>query len=245
VRQAVAMSINRNAIVKADLTGLPWPARTMDNHFLVNTQKGYQSNAGTVGQYNPEKAKQMLDQAGWKQSGTYRTKGGKTLELRFVIPTGVQTSRNESELVQAMLKDVGIKLDIRPVPSDDFFDRYIIPGNFDLVPFSWIGTPFPISSAVSIYKNPIKTAKGELQIQQNFARVGSAQIDGLLTRAIEELDPAKARDILNKADKLIWDKVHSLILYQRPNITAVSANLANFGSFGFKTPVYPDFGFVK
>ena len=41
MRQAIAMGINRNAIVKADLTGLPWPARTMGNHFLVNTQAGY------------------------------------------------------------------------------------------------------------------------------------------------------------------------------------------------------------
>ncbi len=90
VRQAIAMSINRNAINKADLTGLPWPARTMDNHFLVNTQAGYKANAGTVGQYDPEKAKQMLDAAGWKMgSGGFRTKGGKTLDLRFVIPVGI------------------------------------------------------------------------------------------------------------------------------------------------------------
>jgi hypothetical protein len=66
VRQAIAMAINRQAIAKADLTGLPWPARTMDNHFLVNTQAGYKENAGTVGQFNPEQAKRMLDEAGWK-----------------------------------------------------------------------------------------------------------------------------------------------------------------------------------
>src|SRR5206468_156502 len=114
-----------------------------------------------------------------------------------------------------------------------------------LVPFSWIGTPFPISSAVSIYEKPVKDAKGELQIQQNFARVGSKAIDDLIAQAISELDPAKARDLLNQADKLIWDEVHSLILYQRPSITAVTAKLANFGSFGFQTPVYPDIGFMK
>jgi len=49
---------------------------------------------------------QMLDAAGWKQSGAYRTKGGKTLSLRFVIPTGVAASKQEGELTQAMLKGV-------------------------------------------------------------------------------------------------------------------------------------------
>lgn len=245
VRKAVAMAINREAIARADLTGLNWPARTMGNHFLVNTQVGYEDNSGDVGRFEPAKARQLLDQAGWKLSGTFRRKGGKTLALRFVIPTGIQTSRNEGELVQAMLKDVGIEVDIRPVPSDDFFDKFIIPGNFDLVPFSWLGTPFPISSAVSIYEQPTKDAKGELQIQQNFARVGSAAIDHLMARALRELDVGKARDLLNQADKLVWDEVHSVILYQRPSITAVTAKLANFGSFGFKTTIYPDIGFEK
>jgi len=244
VRQAVAMAINRNAIVKADLTGLPWPARTMDNHFLVNTQKGYQSNSGQVGQYNPEKAKQMLDQAGWKQSGAFRQKGGKTLDLRFVIPTGVPASKQEGELTQAMLKDVGIKLDINAVPSDDFFDKYVSTGNFDITPFAWLGTPFPISSAQSIYANPTKDSKGELQIQQNYARVGSQQIDDLMNKAAQSLDENQALSDVNQADKLVWDEVHSIVFYQRPQMTGVNKNLANIGSWGFAQPDFTKVGFV-
>ena len=245
VRKAVAMAINRNAIVKADLTGLPWPARTMDNHFLVNTQKGYQSNSGQVGQYNPDQAKKLLDQAGWKQSGAYRQKGGKTLDLRFVIPTGVPASKQEGELTQAMLKDVGIKLDINAVPSDDFFDKYVSTGNFDITPFAWLGTPFPISSAQSIYANPTKDSKGELQIQQNYARVGSPQIDDLMTKAAQSLDENQAISLINQADKLIWDEVHSIVFYQRPQMTGVNKNLANIGSWGFAQPDFTKVGFVN
>jgi peptide/nickel transport system substrate-binding protein len=245
VRRAIAMAINRGAIAKADLTGLNWTPRTQDNHFFVNTQQGYRNNAGAIGRFDPDRARELLDQAGWKLDGTLRKKAGRTLELRFVIPTGIQTSRQEGELIQAMLNDVGVKLDVRAVPSDDFFDRYVIPGNYDLTPFSWLGTPYPISSAASIYGLPRKDSKGELQIQQNFARVGSEEIDRLMTSAQEELDPAKARELLNKADKLIWEQVHSVTLYQRPEITALSRGLANVGSFGFKTPIYQDIGFVR
>jgi peptide/nickel transport system substrate-binding protein len=246
VRQAIAMSINRNAINKADLTGLPWPARTMDNHFLVNTQAGYKANAGTVGQYNPDKAKQMLDAAGWKQgSGGFRTKGGKTLELRFVIPTGVAASKQEGELTQAMLKDVGVKLDVRSVPSDDFFDKYVSTGNFDITPFSWLGTPFPISSAQSIYANPTKDSSGELQIQQNFARVGSKEIDDLMDKAEETLDQNQAFDLINQADTLVWNEVHSITFYQRPQMNGVNKNLANVGSYGFAQPDYTKIGFMS
>jgi peptide/nickel transport system substrate-binding protein len=246
VRQAIAMGINRNAIVKADLTGLPWPARTMDNHFLVNTQAGYKSNSGAVGTFNPDKAKQMLDAAGWKQgSNGFRTKGGKTLDVRFVIPTGVPASKQEGELTQAMLKDIGVKLDIRAVPSDDFFDKYVIPGNYDITPFAWLGTPFPISSSKSIYANPTKDDKGELQIQQNFARVGSQEIDDLMDKANQSLDQQQAFNLINQADVKIWDLVHSIVFYQRPQMTAVNKNLANVGSYGFAQPDYTKIGFVN
>jgi peptide/nickel transport system substrate-binding protein len=245
VRRAVAQGINRSAIAQSDLNGLNWPVRTMDNHFLVNSQEGYRDNSGDVGTYDPEKAKAALDAAGWKQSGQFRQKDGRTLDLTFVIPTGVPRSKSEGELTQAMLADVGVKLTIQAVPSDAFFDKYVNVGNFDITPFSWIGTPFAISSAKSIYENPKKDAKGELAIRQNYARVGSDEIDALLQAASSELDAAKARDLINQADRLVWDEVHSLILYQRPQIYGARANLANVGAFGFKSPKYEDMGFVK
>jgi peptide/nickel transport system substrate-binding protein len=241
VRQALAKGINRGAIAKSDLTGLgDWKAETMNNHFFVNTQAGYQDNSGDVGSYDPEGAKKLLEQAGWKMDGQFYAKGGKQLKLRFVIPSGVPTSKQEGELTQAMLKDVGINLDIVTVPSDDFFDKYVIPANYDVTPFSWLGTPYPISSATSIYQKPTGA-----NYRQNFARVGSPEIDSLMRQANATFDVNKSHDLLNQADKLIWDEVHSLIMYQRPQITATNSKLANFGSFGFMTRRLKDTGFVK
>jgi peptide/nickel transport system substrate-binding protein len=245
VRRAIAQAINRSAIAQSDLNGLNWPAKTMDNHFFVNSQQGYQDNSGDVGKYAPDKAKAALDAAGWKVNGQFRQKDGKTLDLKFVIPSGVARAKSEAELTQAMLSDVGVKLTIQAVPGDAFFGKYVNVGNFDMTPFSWIGTPFAISSAKSIYQNPTKDSKGQLAIQQNYARVGSPEIDALLQAASSELDVAKARDQINQADKLIWDEVHSLILYQRPQIYGSRANLANIGAFGFKSPKYEDIGFMK
>lgn len=245
VRRALTVGIDRLVITRADLTGLRWPAKTLDNHFLVNTQAGYQDNTGDLGKYDPKKAGELLDAAGWKLNGTYRQRGGKTLKLRFVIPAGVTTSKQEGELVQGMLKKVGIKIDLETVPSDAFFDQYVIPGNYDITPFSWIGTPFPISSAQSIYAKPQKDAKGELQIQQNFARVGTAKIDALMDKAAHTLDRDEATKYINEADVELWQLGHSLTLYQRPQIIAVKASLANLGAFGFGTIRYEDIGFVK
>jgi len=245
VRRALSMSINRATIAKASLSGLDWPAVTMDNHFFVNTQAGYQDNSGEFGKFDPEKAKQLLDAAGWKLDGEFRKKGGKTLKLEFVIPSGVPASRQEAEIAQTMAKQVGIKIEVKTVPSDPFFDDYIIPGNFDLTVFSFGGNAFPIATSTAIYVEPEKDAKGELQVQQNLARVGSPEIDRLMTEAEEQVDVDKGRELINQADKLIWDEVHSLVLFQRPQNIAVSTKLANVGAFGFKTPNYIDMGFAK
>jgi peptide/nickel transport system substrate-binding protein len=242
VRQALAMGIDRTRIAAALLGPLEVPAVPLNNHIFMTNQTGYQDNSGSVGKYNPDQAKQMLDQAGWTlpSGGTYRQKQGKELDINFVIPSQVSASEKESKQIQAMLKGIGAKVNIKTVPSDDFFDKYVTPGNFDFTVFSWLGNAYPISSNKSIYANP----KGA-DIQQNYARVGSPQIDALFDQATAELDETKARQLANQADTLIWQEVHSLTTYQRPEIIAVKSKIGNFGAFGFASTVYQDIGIKK
>ncbi len=241
VRQAVAESIDRSAVAKSDLAGLPWPDKPLGNHFFVNNQNGYVDNSAAVGKYDPNAAKQLLDQAGWTQgSGQYRTKDGKTLELKLVIPDGVPVSANEGTLLQHFLAAVGIKLDIDAVNSDDFFDKYVNPGQFDMTVFSWIGGDFPVSGNASIYQNPQGT-----NIFQNFARVGSASLDSLLTKAQADLDPKQAITDANSADAQIWQEAGVIPFYQRPDFVAVKSNIANLGAFGFADKIYQNIGFTK
>jgi ABC-type transport system substrate-binding protein len=77
-------------------------------------------------------------------------------------------------------------------------------------------------------------ADGQLVLQQNYARIGSDEIDQLSDQAAAELDPAKAIQIANEIDAQIWRQVHTLTLYQRPEIVATKANLANFGFGAFR-----------
>lgn len=245
VRQAIAMAINRGAMARAMLSPLGIEPKTLDNHIFMANQAGYQNNAGEVGKYDPEKARQLLDQAGWTLDGAVRKKGGQPLELTIVIPSGIAISRQESELVQNMLGQIGVTLKIDTVPSPDFFAKYVTPGQFDLTLFSWMGTPYPIGSARSIYAKPKPGPGGALSIEQNYARTGSDEIDQLYAQATAELDRRKAIDIANRIDTLIWQEVHSLTLYQRPDLWAVKKKLANIGAFGLADIVYQDIGWMK
>lgn len=241
VRQALGKAIDRQVIADAMLGPLGGDAKKLDNHIFMTNQKGYQDNAGPLSTPDLAAANAQLDKAGWTRQGQgTRSKGGQPLTIRFVIPSGVATSAQEAQLVQSMLKQVGADVQIETVPVGDFFEKYVSTGNFDFTVFSWIGTPFPISSSSSIYEMP---QNGD--IQQNYARIGSQRIDDLFAQATQELDPVKARDIANQIDKLIWDEVHSLTLYQRPDIIAANQKLANFGALGFASIKYQDIGFTS
>ncbi|GAA3160289.1 ABC transporter family substrate-binding protein [Planomonospora alba] len=245
VRQAVAMGVNRQVIAQSDLQGLDWPIILLNNHFFMNTQEGYQDNAGDIGRYNPERAKQLLDEAGWKLSGQTRKKDGKELNLRFVAPSGLQLTKSEAELVQNMLGQIGVKVTLQSVPSDDYFTKYIIPGNYDITAFSYVGTPFPVSSSYGQYANATKDGKGDLQWNANLGRIGSKEIDDAMDAATAELDHAQAVAKANAADKLIWQAVNVIPLYQRPQNVAVKNTVANLGARGFYDLRYQDIGFTQ
>ncbi len=241
VRQALAKAIDRQTIADAMIGPLGGDSKKLDNHIFMRNQEGYQDNAGDLSEPDVDAANAQLDEAGWTREGDgTRTKDGQELTIRFVIPSGVEVSAQEAQLVQGMLKEVGADVQIETVDVDQFFENYVLIGDYDMTVFSWIGTPFPISSSQSIYAEP----QGD-DIQQNFARIGSKEIDDLFDQAAQALDPDKARDLANQADALIWEEVHSLTLYQRPDIVAANEKLANYGALGFATARYQDIGFTK
>ncbi|MFA5775693.1 MAG: ABC transporter family substrate-binding protein [Ilumatobacteraceae bacterium] len=235
VRQAIMMGIDRSTITRAMISTIDPKATSMDNHVFVKGLSCYQDNSGIYGKQNLLKADQLLDAAGYT-GNPRKDSAGNALKIAITIPSGVPTSASEAQLMQAMLQPLGVPLEIKVVPLADFFSKYILPGDYEMTVFSWLGTTFPISSSSSIFKTD-----GD----QNFGKIGTAAIDGLFARANLELDPVKRCALANSADKLIWEVGHSMIMYQRPNVTATDRKLANMGSFGFTSIDYTKIGFQK
>jgi peptide/nickel transport system substrate-binding protein len=245
VRRALGMAIDRAAIAGALIGPLGVEPKPLQNHIFMPGQRGYRDNAGILSSPDDEGARKILDDIGWKLDGTIRKNEGKALAVRFVVPNGVASSNQVAELVRVMLDEIGVRVDVESVPTQDFFKVYIVPGNFDLTVFSFIGKPFPISSNKPSYVSPKPGKDGALDFQQNFSRIGTPRIDALFDEATSESDEQKAVDLANMIDAALWDEVHSLPLYARPDIAATRSELANFGAFGFASVVYEDIGFTK
>ncbi|PAZ11628.1 hypothetical protein CLM62_33985 [Streptomyces sp. SA15] len=174
-------------------------------------------------------------------------KDGKPLSLRFVLPSGSgsQALRTVAGRISRMLEKVGIRTDISKVSDESYFKDHIASGQYDLALYSWPTSAFPATDARPIFAKPVPAADGSLNVEQNFTRVGTDQVDQLFDQAIGTLDEGENRSLIRKADSRIWAAAGSIPLYQRPQLTAARKNLANAGAFGFETPVYEDMGFLK
>ncbi|MYS92263.1 MULTISPECIES: ABC transporter family substrate-binding protein [Streptomyces] len=174
-------------------------------------------------------------------------KNGKPLTLRFVLPSGPgsQTLRTVADRISRMLERVGIGTDISKVSDDSYFKDHIASGQYDLALYSWPATAFPATDARPVYAKPVPAADGSLNVEQNYTRVGTDQVDQLFDEAVSTLDEGESRSLIRKADSRIWAAAGSIPLFQRPQLIAARKNLVNTGAFGFGTPAYEDMGFLK
>ncbi len=234
LRLAIAKAIDRQTIANVTQRGLADNPVPLNNHVYVAGQEGYQDNSAVVA-FDPEKAKQELDALGWRLNGQFREKDGRQLVIRDVLFDSLST-RQFGQIAQNNLAQVGVKLDLDAKGGAGFFSNHINVGDFDIAQFSWVGDAFPLSGLTQIYAS---------QGESNFGKIGSPEIDAKIEQTLEELDPAKARDLANEVDKLIWAEGFSLPLTQSPGNVAVRSTLANFGAFGLADADYTKIGFMK
>ncbi|NKY85564.1 ABC transporter family substrate-binding protein [Nocardia veterana] len=237
LRLAISKAIDRQAIVTASQHGIVADPKPLNNHIYMMGQKGYQDNSAPSA-FDPNQAAAELDALGWKLNGDVREKDGRKLVLRDVMYQQDQWV-DTAKIVQQDLAKVGVKLDIQTVPGTGLFTNVIDPGNFDLAQFSWGGSVLPLSALPQIY------AYDPNNLQGNKARIGSPELNAKIEETISELDPAKAIELANECDKMIWQEGYSLPLNQASGTYAVRDNLANIGAFGLASPDWTKVGFLK
>ncbi|MEU0544793.1 ABC transporter family substrate-binding protein [Nocardia sp. NPDC005978] len=235
LRVAIIKAIDRQGIATAIQNGLVEDPKPLNNHIFLQGQAGYQDNAQA---FDPAAAAKELDDLGWKLVGDVREKDGRKLEIRDVMYTA-DTWVQIAQIMQQNLAQVGIKLTIDTKPGKGYFTDFIQPGDFDVAYWSWVGDPFPLGSLNQIYGyNPN-------DLQGNYGRIGSPELNALIEQTVSELDPARAIELANQIDQQVFAEGHSIPLVQSAGNVAVRANLANYGAAGLATYDYTKIGFLK
>lgn len=247
VRQAIVMGLDRGAIARSDLAGIDWDATPLNNNLYMANQNGYVDQGKATGiDYNVEKAKTTLDEAGWKLNDAtgYREKDGKQLDVNFAVLSGVSASENESLQAQKMLKDIGVNLKLKNINTDKNWPGVLTSHEFDIIAFSWIGTPYPLGGVRQIYGTDVVDGK-DVYSEANYAQLRIPKVDELMPKVDVEMDPAKRAEMANEVAQAIWEAGHTLPLYQRPMLIGVREKLANIGAQAFGTIKWENVGFTK
>jgi len=239
VRQAIVKGLDRESIGASDLAGIDWPVQPLNNNILLQNQEGYADVAKEAGiDFDPDAAKADLDALGWTAgSDGIREKGGKKLEVKFAQLSGVPVSENEALQAQNMLKEIGVKVDIVDVPIAKFQDGSVLSQHeFEIIAFSWIGTPYPFQGISQIYGTGSDS---------NYSQLSDPRIDENAKKLDSETDTAARITLANETAKIIWENVMTLPLYQRPELIAVKTKLANYGAFGLSNVEWENVGYEK
>jgi peptide/nickel transport system substrate-binding protein len=108
VREAMALAVNQKEILASVFGGLGMVA----NNFLVSSLQESKINPKFNISYNAERAKKLLDEAGWAPgAGGIRAKAGMPLTVKLWTQNGTQFKR-VTEVIQAQLKAVGVNAEI-------------------------------------------------------------------------------------------------------------------------------------
>ncbi|MCC4906852.1 ABC transporter family substrate-binding protein [Microbacterium sp. cx-59] len=233
VRKAIASIVNREQIAAAANTPVGVPAVTQGSYIFMEGQDGYEDDALPL---DPAAAEGFLGDAGYTKDGDSWTKDGAPLTLTITVPADTATNIQRAEQVQADLGEFGIPVELTTVPAAQYFSDYVIPGNYEMVSFSWQGTAFPISSTEAIVY--------PLDSGQNFTGTTDESLGDLWTQANEELDPAKRIEIAQEINKTIWSYVPIVPIAPLPEVWAVKQGLVNYGATMFGVSATVDWTLV-
>lgn len=240
VRQAFAYAADRKSAVEAGFHGvLPYEP----NPAVSQSTPGYLE--GDPYPYNPDKAAELLTQAGWTKdaNGTY-TKDGTTLNVKLVYAAGAVITPEGATVLQALQeqwKQAGFDVTLVPATmAETFGGKYSGPDAYDANPSYWTSPSPAILGIVWRESTPDKPNGSNTSFYNN------AELTALIDKANTNTDTNAGFVEYKQAQKAIEDDAAGVGLYTQNTLIAVSNRLHDFWvekSQG--EPVFADAYFTK
>ena len=229
-RQAIAYAVNKDEINTRVLGGLVAIAST-------NTAPDayYYDSSVVAPTFNLDKAKSILDAAGWTvptgSSDGIRSKNGLKAEIEL-CSTNAQTRIDNLALIAQQLKAAGILAIPNNVKSTDLFVEFndgkidtvcgLTHSNFDIAEHAFSVSPDPIGN-YSTYYSTLTEPNG-----QNDAQVNDPELDKVLDTVKNTVDLVAVKKAMSTFQHIYVDKTIEIPLYFRKEVNAVDTKVGNF-----------------
>jgi peptide/nickel transport system substrate-binding protein len=245
VRLAIACALNREEVSQELYKGYQVPAFSfcppaVAMLFVTAEDIGLD----LVPTYNPEKAKQLLDQAGWKTGADgIREKNGMKFEVQ--LSTTNQTDRQQMATIwQKNLADVGIKVDLDFKPGPVFFaDTWCGAkrGYPDMVQFA-CGSFDPRYPPTDIFRGDA-IAWPENPQGANYCGYSNPEYDKWAQVVQDAFDISRAKEANLKCQQILLHDMPAVPLLFRSEVALYKANLhgisdPNWNSITWNVPFW-------
>ncbi len=197
VRRAMAYAIDRKALIQAAMSGYGFP---IGSH--MDPGNPYYVNLTGVYPYNPDKAKQLLKEAGYLNG----------FEAVLKVPERYAYAKRSGEVIADMLGQVGIHLKIELIEWGQWIDRVFKNGDYDL---TVIGHAEPFD--INIYANP-----------KYYFHYDNPKFQETLKKAEEEANPKIRKELYATCQKMITDDAVNGFLFVMPSLPAMKKGVMNW-----------------
>jgi peptide/nickel transport system substrate-binding protein len=213
VRRAIAHAIDRQRIVQDLLRGHGVVTDTM-------LAQGHWARAENLPSYpyDPNRAKQLLDAAGYKDPDGDGPQP--RFELNFKTSTDVEANLR-AQAIQQMLAQVGIKVNILSSEFGTFFED-IGKGNFDMYSLSRNGIQDPDFYYI-IFHSKNFPPEG-----QNRGYYSNPKVDQLIMEGRSTFDRAKRKQIYADIQRIAQEDLPYISLYHQSNVAVMDKNLQGY-----------------
>ena len=215
VRQALSHAINRDFILENIWFGFGMKATGP----VPPTLKAFYTSDVPTYAYDPKKAEQLLDEAGYKRGAD----GVRFKLVHDYLPFGQDFVRT-AEVLKQNFKAVGIDLEIRAQDTPAFLRRVYTDNDFDMTSNTLSALPDPTLGVQRVYwsKNIVKGVPFS-----NGSGYNNPEMDRVLEAAQSERDPAKRRELFVTMQKIAQTDLPVLDLFVMNFVTVYNKKLKN------------------
>jgi peptide/nickel transport system substrate-binding protein len=217
VRQALLFGTDREGLNQAVFRGV-YP---IAYQVLTAGVRFYTDAYDDMYPYDPERAIALLEEAGWTEINRdgYRVKDGVVLTINHATFAGY-VAEAPSEIVQAQLRDIGVKMDITVIGSgyNDFVTAIDSPYNSALV------ATYSPDPGLILHRTFLSTNKGV----SSWSFFGTPELDALLQAGLETADEATRAQIYDEVQRILQENAVVVPLYANVNVFGLNQRVEGF-----------------
>ena len=213
IRKAIELTINKQQILDLVYNGQGTVGTT-----LVPPEGfyHYDPTADELRSYDIEKAKALLETAGYKDlngDGVREDKDGKALEFTFTLRADNSEEVKAGQMISGSAAEAGIKLNIETVDDGVLIDK-IYSGDFDMFIWGW-GADLDPTTILNI----MTTAEIGSMSDSNYS---NKKYDELFLKQQTLMDPDERQEVVWEMQKILYEEAPYIILFYDNNLQAVN-----------------------